>query len=136
MFTLRRVVTSLVVVAAIVTMGIGFSMVRTPEDEPVQQADSAVLALYPPRGELDLRQATIGFQLDPAYDGRLELDGVVIPDDEIRRVVGLNQFLFQPGPGTTTGALSPGRHEATAVFWPATEGESGARRLSWTFSVH
>ena len=135
LITLRRVVLSLIVVGALALIAIGFSLTKEP-DPTVQITDSAVRQVFPPGGELDLRQSDIGFQLDPQYDGRLKVDGLDIPDDQVRFQIGVNLWLFRPGPGTETGALRPGRHTATAVFWKKGKTEASGRTYSWSFNVH
>lgn len=134
MFNARRVVLSLLVAGAFVLIVVGFSL--TKETDPkVTITDTAVLAVYPAGGNLDLRQAVIGFKLHPAYKGRLVVDGAPIPDDQLREVVGVNDFLYQPGPGTETGALEPGRHQATVILWRRGQ-EERTRSYSWTFTSH
>ena len=135
---LRRVVLSLLVVGAIALIGIGFSMAER-SDPQVTITDSAVRQVFPDGGDLDLRQARIGFQLAPEFEGRLEVDGRPIPQDDPGYTfqVGLNLYEYRPNPGTETGALVPGLHRARAVFWQrGTTEEDGARSYSWTFNVH
>jgi hypothetical protein len=131
----RRVILSLLVVGAIALIGIGFSLTKEPDPE-VQLTDSALVQVFPSGGSLDLRQAEIGFILQPAYTGRLLVDGVAIPDDQIAFQVGVNRWSFTPGPGTETGALHPGRHTATAIFWQKGKDEPSGRRDSWSFNAH
>lgn len=135
LFTARRIVLSLLAVGALALIAIGFSMTEEP-DRSEKIYDSAVRQVFPSGGELDLRQSEIGFQLAPEYTGRLQVDGVNIPDDQVRFQVGLNIWTFLPGPDTETGALRPGRHTATAIFWPKDGTEADGRSYSWTFNVH
>ena len=135
--TLRRAVITIVVVGALVLLGVGFSLTRSDKPRPVPVQGGAVERLIPESGDLDLRQARIGVDLAPTYEGALQVDGVEIPDDELQRVPGLNQIFFTPGPGTTTGALAPGRHNATVVYWPVGQTrEAAGQRLTWSFNVH
>jgi hypothetical protein len=135
LFTARRVVLSLLAVGALALIGIGFSMTEEP-DPSAKIYDSAVRQVFPSGGELDLRQSDIGFQLAPEYTGRLQIDGVDIPDDQVRFQIGLNIWMYRPGPETETGALRPGRHTATAIFWLKGTSEADGRSYSWTFNVH
>ena len=134
-FTVRRAVLSLLAVGALALIGIGFSMTEEP-DRSEKIYDSAVRQVFPSGGELDLRQSDIGFQLSPDYTGRLVVDGLNIPDDQVRFQIGLNIWLYRPGPETETGALRPGRHTATAIFWPKGSTEADSRSYSWSFNVH
>jgi hypothetical protein len=113
--TIRRVVISLIVAGALVLLGYGFSSGRD-ETKPPVFTDSAVEATYPKEGDLELRQFRIGIDLASGYAAELSLDNVPIPKDQVEVVVGLDQYFYQPGPGTATGALAPGRHCATATI--------------------
>lgn len=134
-FTPRRILLSLLTVGALALIGIGFSMTEEP-DRGEQIYDAAVRQVFPSGGELDLRQSSIGFQLAPEYTGRLQVDGLDIPDDQMQYQVGLNIWLFRPGPDTETGALRPGRHTARAIFWQRDATEAESRSYSWSFNVH
>ena len=138
LFNVRRIVLSLLVVGAFALIGVGFSMAERTDPE-VTITDAAVRQVFPSGGDLDVRQARIGFQLEPEFEGRLEVDGTPIPEDDpgYRFQTGLNLYEYRPSPGTETGALVPGLHRARAIFWErgGTE-EDGARSYTWTFNVH
>ena len=131
----RRVVLTVLVVGALALIGIGFSMTEKTDPE-VTITDEAVARVFPAGGDLDVRQARIGFQLTPEYVGRLEIDGTPIPDDQIIFQIGLNLYEYRPGPETETGALVPGRHRARAIFWKKGASEDSGRSYTWTFNVH
>jgi hypothetical protein len=94
----------------------------------------AIVTLIPCPGDSDLRQGLIGIDLVSGYSGVLMVDGVEIPQDQLR-TGGSNQVYFQPGPGTETGALAPGRHGATVLYWSLTSDRQHAQSFSWAFSV-
>ena len=135
MFTVRRLVITLLLAVAAVLLGLGFSM-SGDETDTVGVTDVAVEALIPPPGDLELRQSEIGVDLVPGYTGVLVVDGREIPEDQLRRIDALNQVFYTPGPETETGPLTPGRHRVTAIFWPANRTREAARRVSWEFNVH
>jgi hypothetical protein len=133
----RRLVLGTVVIVALVLLGVGFSIVAKPEDNAVSITKSAVEQVEPASGDLDLRQARIGADLDTGYTGVLLLDGVEIPEDQLERIDPLNQVFYTPGPEKETGALRPGRHQATVVFWPIGKTrEQGTDSYTWFFNVH
>jgi hypothetical protein len=78
----------------------------------------------------------IGVTINSAWTGVLEVDGVEIPEDQVERVVGLNQIFYTPGPGKITGALAPGQHCATAMVWQITETRAQSHPYTWCFNVH
>lgn len=130
----RRLVISVVLAGAVVMMVWAFSQSRTTPR--VAYRDSAIVAVYPEVGDLDLRQMRIGVQINPAWTGVLEVDGTEIPEDQVERVVGLNQIYYTPGPGKITGALAPGKHCATAVVWQLTDTRAQSHPYNWCFNVH
>ena len=134
--TLRRVVLSLLAAGALALIGVGLSTAQGGDPE-VDVAGAVVRQVFPSDGSLDLRQAVIGFQLDQFYEGRLIVDDTPIPDDQVAVQAVLNIYRYRPGPGTETGALEPGRHTATVVFWERSEDEGpDARRFTWEFTAH
>ena len=131
---LRRIVLSLVAAGAVVLFVVGFQLSKEPNPKAVL-TDRAVVAIYPDNGDLDLRQSTIGFKLDPLYDGELIVDGFHVPANEVRHVLGTNQYLYQPGPDKVTGSLRPGRHLVEARFWNKND-PANVRSIRWQFNAH
>jgi len=132
--TPRRLLISIALAACVVMFGWAFSQARTTPR--VIYRDSAIVAVYPDVGDLDLRQMRIGVQINPAWTGVLQVDGTEIPEDQVERVPGLNQIFYTPGPGKITGALAPGQHCATAVVWQITASRDQSHPYSWCFNVH
>lgn len=82
---------------------------------------SAIERLIPPRGALIRLQDTVGVDLDDAYLGRLEIDGIVIPDDQVARIPALGQITFRPGENKEITRLAEGRHFVTVYYSPQDE---------------
>ncbi|MDQ1397960.1 MAG: hypothetical protein QOG64_3219 [Acidimicrobiaceae bacterium] len=133
--TLRRVVISLILAGALVLLGYGFSSGRDATKPPVF-TDSAVEGTYPKDGDFELRQFRIGIDLASGYTAELRLDNVPIPKDQVEVVVGLDQYFYQPGPGTATGALAPGRHCASATIVKVTDPNDTGHPFAWCFQTH
>lgn len=133
--TVRRVVISIVLAIALVGLGYGFSSGRD-ESKPPVFTDSAVEGTFPKEGDLELRQFRIGIDLASGYTAELKLDNVPIPKDQVEVVVGLDQYFYQPGPGTATGALAPGRHCATAIITKLTDPNDQGHPFVWCFQSH
>ena len=130
----RRVVLSLLVAFAVALFVFALNLHHDPA--PPVFTNEAVEATYPNAGDLDLRQARIGIDLKSGYTAELSIDNTPIPKDQVEVVVGLDQYFYQPGPGTATGALSPGRHCATADITKVTDPTNPQSRYSWCFQVH
>src|SRR5206468_9511476 len=110
----------------------GFSSGRDNTTK-VTYTDSAVEGTFPKPGDLDLRQSRIGIDLMAGYTTQLSVDQTPIPDDQVEKVTGLDQYFFTPGPGTETGALAPGRHCATALIRRVGEAPDTGRKFAWCF---
>jgi len=135
MITFRRLVISVLLALSLVGLAYGFSSARDTTKPPVY-TDPAVEGTFPKEGDLDLRQARIGIDLASGFQAAIKLDDREIPDDQVEKVVGLDQYFYTPGPGTETGALSPGRHCAAAVIWGVAETRDQGRDFVWCFQVH
>jgi hypothetical protein len=129
----RRLLTGLLLAVA---AGLVFFAFSTSEDEAVPAArDSAIRRVFPDDGTVSIRQDQIGIELAFGYTGVLQIDRTEIPDDQVDRIAGINRLSFTPGAGKEITALSPGRHCATALFWPSGRSRDDARRHSWCFTA-
>src|SRR5881394_2017697 len=135
LITRRRVVISIILSLAGVLLVYGFSSARETSTK-VTYTDAAVEDTFPKPGDLDLRQMRIGIDLKSGYTTELLIEGTPIPDDQVEKVTGLDQYFFTPGPGTATGALDPGRRCATALIRRIGEPPGTGRKFVWCFQVH
>jgi len=133
-FTVRRIVISVLVAFALALLVFAVNLHHDPA--PPIFTNEAVEGTFPNAGDLDLRQARIGIDLKSGYSAELALDGQPIPKDQVEVVVGLDQYFYQPGPGTATGALQPGRHCARADITNLTDPNQPQSNYSWCFQVH
>ena len=132
----RRVVITLLLLLA--GFLLWYSGIRKAEPDDPTLVDSAIEQLVPDRGTTALRQAEIGIDLAPGWTGVLIVNGVEIPEDQLRRVPAENQVFFRPAEGQEIEAFAPGRLIVTAVIWRPVDGdtrERGSRSLSWEFRV-
>lgn len=134
LFTVRRVVVSLLLALSAVGFVVAFTMHH--ETAPPVISDGAVVTLYPKPGALVQRQTTVFYELDPSYQGTLSIDGHAIPDDQIERIaVGRTRIGYTPGPGKELARLPPGRVCAIASFWPLGQSPATARSVPWCFNL-
>ena len=133
-FTLRRIVLSLLV--AVGVAGLIFAFTEA-ESEPPTVTIPGVESVSPRPGSLALRQDRIIADLQSGFDGILQIDGVEIPDDQLQRTIELGIVSFAPGPEKEFERLAPGRHRVRVVFWPVSEGRGESNRTyEWFFNVH
>lgn len=118
----------------------GIRATETGDRDPViiNGRPDVVEHFLPRQGAQALHQTEVGIDLGPGYEGTLLINGVTIPDDELRIVAEQNQVFFLPGPGRTFESLPAGRNCITALVWKSAVGRGGASDLifDWCFDVH
>lgn len=120
---LRSALVVLVLGVALFALIVGLQS-KGEEPEPIRVA--GLVRVFPDPGVVALRQDAFGAELEFGYSGRLTIDRIAIPDDQIDRIAGINRISFMPGPGKEISALDEGRHCASVIFWPTAAGEDGA----------
>ena len=131
----RRAVLALIVVAALATFVFAFTIGGGNDDEALRSG-SPVERFVPENGSpAAVRQAEIGVDLAPGYTAVLLVDGVEIPEDQLRRNDPESQLFFTPGEGQIIESLAAGPHTATALVWRpvASETREDAEAFSWSF---
>ena len=131
---IRRIVLTVLVVGALVGLGWAFNSATRTDTAP-PQTTSAIQERFPPPGDLDLRQVTVGVKLAPGYTGELTVDGVRVPDDEVHREPALYQITLAPKPDSQFN-LGPGRHCAAVRYWPLAEPSDVREAPPWCFNLH
>lgn len=131
---LRTVLVGLVIVAALAGFVYAFT-IGGDQTQDAQRVNSAVERLIPPDGSpAVVRQAEIGIDLVVGWTAVLIVDGVEIPEDQLRRNEPEAQVFFMPGPGKVIEALAPGPHTVTALIWRLeNETRADARPVRWSF---
>lgn len=134
--TLRRLVIGLLLV-----LGIGAFLLSgrygVSDGKPVV-TDSAVEQFMPADKSPNVpRQSEIGIDLAEGWTASLNINGLPIPEDQLRRNEPLSQVFFTPGPGKEIEVLRPGPVYVIATIWRPTEGETQAdgRQVRWAFIV-
>jgi hypothetical protein len=119
-------------------------------------AHPAVVAFDPCPGDRILRQAQVGVELEPGYDGRISVNGVPVPEEQMQGAIipgteaydqltpeqrdlgprpnNKNVVKFQPGEGKVVEEFS-GQVRVRVRFWPIEDGEQNAEDLDYTVFV-
>lgn len=108
------------------------------EDDPpsVSAAPDVVERLVPPSGSQQLRQSELGIDLAAGYEAELLVDGIAIPEDELRRVPEQSQVFFTPGAGKVIEEFKGGQVCVVAIVWRSSVGRSSQDRpFRWCFEV-
>jgi hypothetical protein len=83
-----------------------------------------------------VRQAEVGIDLAPGWTGVLLINGLEIPEDQLRRVEPQNEVYFQPGEGKELEAFQAGTIVVEAQIWRSvSETRDDARSVTWSFGV-
>ncbi len=102
------------------------AILRTDTDEDTPPTSSGrrdvVEHLLPPDGSEILRQAELGADLAPGFEGVLVVNEVEIPADQLRLVPEQNQVFFTPGEGKVIEELAAGRNCIVVVAWRSSVG--------------
>lgn len=127
--------TGALLLGALVAFVYAFSLGRGSSD--IVPTGGAVEVLVPPDGSQVLRQTEIGIDLAPEWTGVLQINGIEIPEDQLRRVPAQNQVFFAPGPGKEIEELPAGQVEVVALIWRPVAGETrdDADTIRWSFQV-
>ncbi|MPY95894.1 MAG: hypothetical protein GEV08_23410 [Acidimicrobiia bacterium] len=130
----RKLLVPVVILLALGLFAAAGFMAADP-DEPLV-GSRALEQLFPARDAEILRQGLVGVDLAPGWAGRLRIDGVAIPPDQLEQDNGLNQILFEPDEGKVIEQLSPQENCAEITYWQVAEGADRAGPpLRWCFRV-
>lgn len=114
---------------------VGFLAVVVRDNPTPPTIDQVVEELFPARGDEVLSQSTVGIDLIEGYTAELTINGVAIPESQLRRVEALNQVTFRPDDGNVLAKLQPDQNCAVALYWPLAQGRAAARSLTWCFTA-
>ncbi|MGH9165363.1 MAG: hypothetical protein ACRDZW_07630 [Acidimicrobiales bacterium] len=132
LFSLPRIIMSVLLAASFAGMYVAFTM---HDDTPNPRLrPQAVRSVSPEPSSLQLRQTEIFAELDAAYTATLKVNDLVIPDDQLDVIEGLNRYSFTPGPGKEIDRLPPGRTCAVVDFQRLASSEPPAS-FRWCFDV-
>ena len=113
----------------------------------------AIVAQFPAPGGRALRQTDVGAELLVGYDGRLTVNGIDIPEEQMEGAVdpaGLseaelrqygvrptsrNRVVFRPGPGKVIEEFEPGQVTIVLRYFKDFRAETTSRVISWTVTV-
>ena len=131
-----RLLVGALAAAALVALVVGVLVTDTAQPD-AQGGYDAVERFVPAPGDEVLRQAELGIDLAPGYDGTLALNGVAIPEEDLRRVREQNEVYFTPGEGKAVERLLAGSNCVTATVWKASDGAGTAndQTVEWCFEA-
>ena len=156
LFSARRLVILLILLGAVAVLVVTQRGGQSGEGGGTGCSNPAVVAWDPCPGARILRQAQVGVELKQGYDGRITINGISVPEDQMQgaivpgtaayeqlsaeeRALGprpnnKNIVKFQPGDGKVVEEFS-GQVRVGIRYWEETEGEDTAQNLSYTVFV-
>ena len=131
-----RALVAVLVVGAVTALVVGIAVIDTTDPDDKTQSE-IVERFIPNANEEVLRQAELGIDLAPGYDGTLAVNGVDIPVEDQRRVPEQNEVFFAPAEGKAVERLLAGPNCVTATVWRAADGPGTDqdRTFSWCFEA-
>ncbi len=156
LFSLRRLV--IVAVLALAVLCLYIAGRSGGDTDPAATSGATAIESYQPNpGGRVLRQSEVGVVLEDGYDGRITIDGVTIPEEQMvgavdpespeyqqltdeQRDLGprpnnKNVVKFQPGPGKAVTEYATGVVEITIRYWRIAEGPETAVSTTYTVRV-
>ena len=115
--------------------------------------DPAIVSQFPMPGATALRQTEIGAMLRPGYDGRLVINGIEVPEDQMEGAIdpnsvspeqlrrygirpnNRNTVYFKPGPGKVLTELPNGEVTVSLRYFKDRQAQARGRTVTWTFQV-
>jgi len=119
--------------------------------------ESAIVRYTPSPGGRVLRQSEIGVELEPGYDGRLTINGVPIPEEQMLGAIDPDSpeyqqlpanlrdqgprpnnkyiVMFRTGEGKAITEFATGEVEIQVRYWRISDGEASARTVTYTIRV-
>jgi len=131
-----RVLIGALFAGAALALVVGIAVTDSSKTDDATQSE-IVERFIPNADDEVLRQAELGIDLAPGYDGTLAVNGVDIPVEDQRRVPEQNEVFFSPGEGKAVEQLVAGPNCVTATVWKAADGPGTAndRTFQWCFSA-
>jgi hypothetical protein len=128
---------AIVVGTVLVVLNLGFFALNESDTTPVgTHLPTQVTDVTPAPNAIVGLVDDVSATLQSGYSGGLVIDGVRIPDDQLDRVVGLNQVTFRPGPGKEISRFRAGDNTAVVEYWqgrPQDRPEKPPYSFGWHF---
>lgn len=122
-----------VMIGLAVALGVTAVLLRTGDGGPA--VADVIEELVPAPNDEVLSQNPVGVDLVAGYTARLQINGVDIPESQLRRIEALNQVSYQPDAGKVIESLRADVNCATVFYWPLALGEDASSTFTWCFNA-
>jgi len=151
LFSLRRLGIVAVLALAVGCLYIAGRSGGDTDPAAVSGTGAAIESYQPSPGGRVLRQSEVGVVLKAGYDGRITIDGVAIPEEEMVGAIDPSNpeydpeagprpnnksvVKFQPGPGRAVTEYATGSVEITVRYWRIADGPGSAQATTYVVRV-
>jgi hypothetical protein len=151
LFSLRRLAIVAVLALAVLCLYVAGRSGGDSDAAGVSGADAPIESYQPGPGGRVLRQSEVGVVLKDGYDGRITIDGVAIPEEQMVGAIDPSNpeydpetgprpnnkavVKFQPGPGRAVTEYATGSVEITIRYWRIADGPDSAQTTSYVVRV-
>jgi hypothetical protein len=110
---------AIVVVTVLVALNLVVVLLNESDTTQAQRTPvpADIQSISPKEGELVGLVDTVTVDLADQYSGVLVIDGIEIPEDELDRVVSLQQVSFRPGPDRAISRFRAGDNTVVVKYW-------------------
>jgi len=127
----RSIIALLLLVAALAAFGL-----TRLSGTPSPPIDTIIESREPEEGDKVLQQSQITIDLLSGWDGKLTIDGIAIPDDQVVKVREQGIIRFQPARGKALEYFPAGQNCITFTYWQlATGPEQSFTAKPWCFTA-
>jgi len=95
----------------------------------------AIQAVAPEAGSNVLSQTDVSVDLAVGYTAELEINGIVIPEEQLFRVEALNQLSYEPRDGKNVPKLLPDQNCVRVFYWLIAQGRDNTTSYTWCFDA-
>jgi len=95
----------------------------------------AIQAVSPQAGSNVLSQTDVAVDLAVGYTAELEINGIMIPEEQLFRVQALNQLSFEPRDGKIIDKLLPDQNCVRVFYWLIAQGPDDKQSYTWCFDA-
>lgn len=127
---------AIVAITLLVVFNLGIFLLNESDTSPTSDRalPADVQAVSPKPNELTGLVDTVTVDLADQYTGVLVVDGIEIPEDQLERVVGIQQVSFRPGPNKAISKFRAGQNQVVVKYWNGRLQDRPAKPYSYSWS--
>lgn len=127
---------AVIAIALLLVFNLGIVLLNESDSTPSgpRALPADIEGVSPEPGQLTSLVDTVTVDLADRYSGVLLIDGVEIPEDQLERVVGIQQVSFRPGPDKVISRFRAGLNTVVVEYWNGRVQDRPAKPYSYSWS--